>query len=119
MITLERGEIDPHVWLDPNNVIVWADNIAVGLIGLDPANASLHSDNASAYQQELRELDAWIEEYVDKITPGRRIVVSDHHVFGYFAERYGFTVVGAIIPAYSTLSEPSARLMDQRAAIWK
>jgi ABC-type Zn uptake system ZnuABC Zn-binding protein ZnuA len=108
-ITLEGGEIDPHVWLDPNNVIMWADNIAAALSRLDPINANQYSNNASAYQQELRELDAWIEEQVAKIHADRRILVSDHHVFGYFAKRYGFTFVGAIIPGYSTLAEPSAR----------
>lgn len=108
-LTLAGGEIDPHVWFDPNNVIVWVDNIAAVLSRLDPTNANQYRDNASSYQMELRELDTWIEEQVVKIPIERRIVVSDHLVFGYFAARYGFTLVGTIIPGYSTLAEPSAR----------
>lgn len=108
-IALESGEIDPHVWLDPNNLIVWADNIAAALSELDAANASLYRANAAAYQTELRTLDTWITVQIAQIPAGRRAMVSDHAVFGYFAARYGFELIGAIIPGYSTLAEPSAR----------
>jgi len=110
-ITFEGGEPDPHVWLDPNNVILWVDVIAATLGERDPANASQYRANAAAYQAELRDLDAWIKTQVTKLPIERRLLVSDHQVFGYFAARYGFEIVGAIIPGISTLAEPSARQM--------
>jgi len=50
---------------------------------------------------------------VDQIPVAQRQLVTDHLVFGYFADRYGFQQVGAIIPGFSTLSEPSAQELAQ------
>ena len=54
-------------------------------------------------------MDAWIREQVAQIPPQNRKLVTDHLLFGYFAERYGFEQVGAIIPAYSTAAQPTAQ----------
>jgi len=104
---------DPHTWMDPNNVIIWVDNIASELCKLDPANASYYLANAQAYQQKLRDLDAWIRTQVAQIPAENRKLVTDHLVFGYFSDRYGFTQVGAIIPGFSSLAEPSAQDIAQ------
>ena len=46
------------------------------------------------------------------------MLITDHDAFGYFADHYGFQIVGAIIPSYSTLSEPSAaELANMETAI--
>jgi len=100
---------DPHVWFDPTNVMVWASNIAAALSELDPPNASLFAANAAAYQSQLAELDAWIFEQVQQIPAGQRVLVSDHAVFGYFGQRYGFELAGAVVPGFSTLAEPAAQ----------
>ena len=103
------GEIDPHVWFNPLNVIVWVHNIERTLCILDPANAEVYKANARQYEEALRELDVWIAEQVASIPPSRRKLVTDHAAFGYFAERYGFEQIGAIFPGFSTASEPSAQ----------
>jgi len=100
---------DPHTWVDPNLVKVWVENIRAELTKLDPANAGAFQANAAAYLVELDNLDAWIREQVALIPEANRKIVTDHQVFGYFAERYGFEQVGAIIPGYSTLAAPSAQ----------
>lgn len=102
-------EVDPHVWFDPNNVIVWTQNIEQGLSELDPGNAQVYSTNAEAYRFELQELHAWINQQVVQIPEDNRKLVTDHEVFGYFAERYGFEQVGAVIPSFSAGAEPSAQ----------
>jgi ABC-type Zn uptake system ZnuABC Zn-binding protein ZnuA len=107
----EHEEGDPHVWTDPTNVILWVNNIEEALSEIDPANAKVYRDNAEQYRQQLRELDTWILEQVDLIPQENRKLVTDHTVFTYFANRYGFEQVGAIIPGYSTLSQPSAQEM--------
>jgi len=105
----EAGTADPHVWLDPTNVMVWVENARAALTRLDPGGADHYAANAAAYQAELEELDAWIRSEVERIPSENRELVTDHDNLGYFAARYGFTVVGAVIPAYSTLAQPSAQ----------
>lgn len=105
----EEGGIDPHTWTDPNNVMIWVENIARALIELNPEQADSINANAAAYKRELTALDAWIRAQVAEIPESDREIVTDHTLFGYFAERYGFRQVGAIVPGYSTLAEPSAQ----------
>lgn len=100
---------DPHVWTDPNNVILWTRAISAALIELDPGNTEVYRANAEAYQEQLIDLDAWIREQVKQVPPANRNIVTDHLSLVYFTNRYGFTQTGAIIPGYSTLSEPSAQ----------
>ena len=108
----QNGEImDPHAWLDPNNVIVYADNIREGLTQLDPDGAEIYQANTSAYIDQLAELDAWINGQVAQIQPQHRVLVTNHESLGYFAERYGFRLVGAVIPSFSSDASPSAQQM--------
>jgi ABC-type Zn uptake system ZnuABC Zn-binding protein ZnuA len=100
---------DPHTWTDPNNVMVWAQNIEDALSNLDPTNGEAYRVNAEAYRAELQELDAWIREQVAQIPEKDRQIVTDHTILGYLADRYGFVQVGAIVPGYSSLAEPSAK----------
>lgn len=100
---------DPHVWLDPANVIVWTENIAAALSARDPAGSGTYQANAAAYIAELKALDEWIRSETARIPQEKRLIVTDHMLFNYFAEKYGFTVVGALIPSYSSLAQPSAQ----------
>lgn len=104
---------DPHTWMDPNNVIVWSQVIADALTQSDPANKDVYQANAKVLQADLEELDSWVRQQVGQIPLDQRQLVTDHLVFGYFADRYGFQQVGAIIPGFSTLSEPSAQELAQ------
>jgi ABC-type Zn uptake system ZnuABC Zn-binding protein ZnuA len=104
---------DPHVWLDPNNVIVYVENIREGLMQFDPDGAEIYDANANAYIDQLTELDAWINGQVAQIEPQRRVLVTNHETLRYFAERYGFIVVGAVIPSSSSDSSPSAQQLAE------
>lgn len=109
----EHGEFDPHVWFDPGNVRIWAQNIAQALSSLDAAHAGTYAANAAAYQTRLQELDSWIQSEVAHIPPARRMLVTDHDALGYFAQRYGFELVGAVIPSFSAAAAPSAQELAQ------
>ena len=100
---------DPHVWFDPNNIIIWTENIAFALAEKDPQNADTYLENAAAYREELKELDGWIRDQVALIPLENRELVTDHMVFGYFVEEYGFTQIGAVIPAQTTEAETSGQ----------
>jgi ABC-type Zn uptake system ZnuABC Zn-binding protein ZnuA len=107
----EGMRYDPHTWMDPNNVIIWTENIERALSEADPEHADAYHARAEAYRQQLRELDAWIKAQIEPLLPLK--VVTDHKVFGYFARRYGIEQVGAIIPAYSAMAQPSAQELAQ------
>lgn len=100
---------DPHTWMDPNNVILWAENIAAALSAADPQHAADYQANAAAYIAELRDLDAWIRAEVAQVPAESRLLVTDHGVFSYFADEYGFTQVGTITGSFSTNASPSAQ----------
>ena len=100
---------DPHTWTDPNNVIIWVENIESALSSADPSNAETYAKNAAAYTNQLEEIDAWIREQVAQIPEENRKIVTDHRLLGYYVDEYGLEQVGAIVPGYSSLSEPSAQ----------
>ncbi len=104
---------DPHTYTDPNNVLVWVENIRAALTELQPDKAAEFKTNADRYSAELRDLDTWIRAQVETVPAENRILVTDHLVYGYFAERYGFTQVGAVIPGFSTDAAPSAQELAQ------
>lgn len=112
----EHG-LDPHMWLDPNHMIIYVENIREALTHLDPEGEAVYKTNAEAYAAELHDLDSWIREQVGQIPAEKRLLVTNHEAFGYFAERYGFTVVGTVVESFSSNASPSARqlagLIDQ------
>lgn len=101
--------LDPHVWFDPNNVILWVENISRVLAEEDPEHAGIFRERAEVYRRQLNELDSWIRVQVDQIPPGNRKLVTDHTSFGYFAREYGFELIGAVIPAPTTEAETSGK----------
>ncbi len=107
----EQGDesVDPHFWLDPNLAARYAENIRAGLIQIDPQGEQVYTQNTTAYLAKLNELDVWIQAQVAQIPVERRILVTNHESLGYFADRYGFTIIGAILPGQSTSASPSAR----------
>ncbi len=113
----DHGENDPHFWLDPVLAIKYVENIRDALSAADPAGATTYTANAEQYIADLKALDAWIVEQVQAIPPERRLLVTNHESFGYFADRYGFTVLGAVVPSVSSAASPSAeqlaRLVDK------
>jgi len=105
----EHVDVDPHTWTDPNNVMIWVVNITRVLVERDRENKASYEANADKYQAELTALDAWIREVVAQVPMETRKLVTDHTLFSYFADEYGFEQVGALIPGFSTLSEPTAQ----------
>jgi ABC-type Zn uptake system ZnuABC Zn-binding protein ZnuA len=104
-------EIDPHFWLDPNLVLVYLEKIYQGLVSIDKEGESVYQNNKNAYRQLIIQLDEWIVNKVKEIPEERRLLVTNHESLGYFADRYGFTIVGTIIPSVSTGAAPSSQQM--------
>lgn len=105
--------IDPHFWLDPTKTITYVQNIRDGFIQADPAGADTYIKNAGAYIQKLNALDAQVRRLVDTLPPVQRKLVTDHDTFGYFADRYGFEIVGTLIPSFTTADSSTAQQLAQ------
>jgi zinc/manganese transport system substrate-binding protein len=112
----EPGSLDPHVWLDPVRMAEAARLIAAELDALD--DSVDWGARAESYAAALAEVDDRITEILSVVPPGERTLVTNHDALGYFAARYGFEVVGTVIPGGATLAEPSsAELADLVAEI--
>ncbi len=103
------GSCDPHVWNDPVNVGLWTLMIRDALIARDPAQADTFTRNAAAYLDELAVTHQQIIDIVARIPDDHRYIVTNHLTLGYWAARYGLTVIGAVIPSGSTAAEPSSQ----------
>ena len=111
----EEGEPDPHLLLDPNFAIRYAKVIFVTLAEHDPDNRDYYESNFNEYTARLVALDEAIQAATATIPESNRRLLTYHDSFGYFAIRYGYTVIGAIQP--NDTSQPSAKevaaLIDQ------
>jgi ABC-type Zn uptake system ZnuABC Zn-binding protein ZnuA len=115
---LESSETDPHFWLDPVLVKSYVATIRDAFAKADPNGAAEYEANAAAYTAQLDELNAWIESQVALVPAANRKLAMNHASHGYFADRYGFSVVGTVIPSVGTGETPTAKqLSDLTAAI--
>jgi ABC-type Zn uptake system ZnuABC Zn-binding protein ZnuA len=106
----EHGQFDPHVWHNVANAIVIVENIRDALVAADPANAATYEANAAAKIDDLKALDAWVREQVSTLPEDRRKLVTSHDTFGYFADAYGFQILGTALGSISTeAGDPSAQ----------
>ncbi|NWG19278.1 MAG: zinc ABC transporter substrate-binding protein [Chloroflexi bacterium] len=104
-----HDEGDPHFWLDPARVITYVENIRDGLIAADPPGAETYRANAERYIAQLNDLDRAIAADVAQIPAADRQLVTNHESFGYYADRYGFRIIGTIVPSVSSGASPSAQ----------
>ena len=104
-----HGGLDPHAWNDPANVLVYVDNIVRGLSQVDPEHANLYQQNAARYKAQLQKLDADYRARFAQLPAERRRAITSHDAFGYLAQAYQLTLIGA--QGLSTESEPSAAMI--------
>ena len=116
----DDGEANPHFWLDPTLVRDhYVPRIAAALADVDPANAAAYDANAAAYAAELDALDAELQAKVDSLPAADRKLVTFHDAFPYFAQHFGFELVGVILENVGqepTASELAALVEEVRDA---
>lgn len=81
---------DPHAWFSPKNVAVYVNNIVKGLIQFDPGGKEEYEARATLFLQQLRVLDSWVRQQVNRIPTQRRILVTTHDAFNYFCTEFKF-----------------------------
>jgi ABC-type Zn uptake system ZnuABC Zn-binding protein ZnuA len=104
---------DPHLWMDPRNVLAYVETIRSALSGLYPAYAGDFSRNAAAYSKELAALDGRIRAVLSRLPEGRRVLLTNHDALGHFAAAYGFKVIGTVLEGTSSESAPSAKALSR------
>ena len=107
---------DPHWWQDPRRAERAVAVIGAALAKADPAGAAGYRQRAGAYEKDLRTLDASVARCIGEVPAAQRKLVTTHDALGYYARRYGLTVVGTVIPALTTQAQASsgdlAKLVD-------
>ncbi|GAA4661874.1 zinc ABC transporter substrate-binding protein AztC [Streptomyces chumphonensis] len=105
----QEGQPDPHFWTDPDRMRratgLIAEHVVEHVGGVDAAAIRA---NAERYDESLEDLTRWMTRSFARIPEDRRALVTNHHVFGYLADRFGFRVLGAVIPSGTTLASPSS-----------
>ena len=99
-----HGSEDPHVWFDPIRVAEALPALSQALATQAGLDAAALDDCVAAYRSELIALDAEVEDILAPLHPEDRLLVTNHDALGYFADRYGFQVIGTVIPSGSTLA---------------
>lgn len=108
---------DPHFFTDPSRMSDAVDHLGGCISRAAPELAETDfSRNAADYAAELRNLDAEIEETLAVIPTPERVLVTNHEVFDYFADRYDFEVLGTIIPSVSSQAQADAGSLNELAA---
>ena len=106
---------DPHIWFDPTRVSVAVGPLAEELVAVGVDEDAVVRCLGDA-RRMLAELDADIEATLAPIEPADRLLVTNHDSLVYFADRYGFEIVGTIIPAASTMAETNPAQLEELAA---
>lgn len=104
-----HSDFDPHVWLNPNNVILMVERIGEVLSKVDSPNKAFYMKNTAGYKKELSLLNKWILQKIEVLPLSKRKLVTNHDNFSYFAKEYGFDSVGNVLGSASTeTGDPSA-----------
>ncbi|MEP1122354.1 MAG: metal ABC transporter substrate-binding protein [Ilumatobacter sp.] len=103
-----EGGQDPHLWTDPTRIAAAVAALEPVVAGLSGVDAEAVATSFDGYLDDLGALDASMQETLAVVPATQRILVTNHEVFGYFADRYDFDVIGTIIPSLTTSAESSA-----------
>ncbi len=107
---------DPHFFTDPARMAVAADGILDFLVdNLDGVDTAALTESGEAYIAELEAIDAEIESTLARLSEDQRVLITNHEVYGYFADRYDFEVVGVVIPGGSTSDSVDAQALAELA----
>jgi ABC-type Zn uptake system ZnuABC Zn-binding protein ZnuA len=87
-----KNAYDPHAWMDGFYGQLYIENITKALQDMDPENKTFYAKNAEKYINELKDLHQYIENEIEKIPKGSRILITSHDAFSYYGDRYGIQV---------------------------
>lgn len=111
----DEGKPNPHLWTDPEKAKGYARHIAETMGEVDPDNAEAYESNRKAFDDIVDGLDEALRTSLDTVPAENRKLVTYHDAYAYWAQTYGWTVIGAVQP--EDFGDPSPRtvadLIDQ------
>jgi len=109
LLKFQNGEYDPHVWLNPMNMIKIASKIKDALSSIDKRNAQYYQKNFENLSSRLMELD---EKYQRELKARKRnTILVSHAAFGYLCDRYSLQQIA--VTGISPHSEPNPKTLAQ------
>lgn len=106
---------DPHVWFDPVLVAAALPDLASTLTDEAGLDEGTIEGCVADYERQLEAIHAEIESIVATVPAESRLLVTNHDSLGYFAGRYGFEVIGTVIPTPSGLGETNPAALEELA----
>jgi len=115
----EDGKPNPHLWTDPTYAEKYVDLVKDTLVEADPDNAATYRANHAAFVRKLQALADALRKDQVSVEPGRRLLLTYHDAYAYFARTFGWKVVGAVQPSSFEDPQPKelARIIDQVRAL--
>ncbi|WP_019220714.1 metal ABC transporter solute-binding protein, Zn/Mn family [Bartonella senegalensis] len=110
-----HSDVDPHAWQTIPNVEIYIKNITIAFCKIDQQSCASYRKNAESYMQKLKEKQEILKTKIATIPKDKRIIITSHDAFGYFAQEYGFTILapqGASTEAEATAADV-AKLIKQ------
>jgi ABC-type Zn uptake system ZnuABC Zn-binding protein ZnuA len=111
----KEGKPNPHLWTDPTWAVKYAAVIRDALTEVDPAGKSTYQDNYAKFEKQATALSDALRADQASLPADRRLLLTYHDAYAYFAKTYGWTVIGAIQP--KNFEDPTPRevaaLIDQ------
>jgi len=102
----DHGSLDPHFWFDMNRMATAAELIGAELTTATGDDA--YTTCAQATATQIRAAEGDVRALLESVPTDQRILVTDHEALGYLADVYGYEIAGTVIPAGTTLAEPSS-----------
>ena len=115
----DHGAEDPHVWFDPHRVAEALPVLAQALTADAGLDAAAVEACLTSYRAELEAVDAEVAAKVEQLPAESRKLVTNHDAFAYYAARYGFEVIGTVIPSLSSMAEANPAGLEELAEIIK
>jgi len=101
-----HGSLDPHFWFDMNRMATAAELIGAELTTV--TGDAAYTTCAATTATQIRAAESDVRATLESVPADKRILVTDHDALGYLADVYGYEIAGTVIPAGTTLAEPSS-----------
>jgi ABC-type Zn uptake system ZnuABC Zn-binding protein ZnuA len=111
----EDGKPNPHLWTDPTYAVKYAGVVRDTLVERDPDGAAAYAANHDAFVAKAQALSDALEADTATIPAGKKQLLTYHDAYAYFAQTYGWQVIGAVQPSNFEDPQPReiARIIDQ------
>lgn len=113
-----HGSLDPHVWFDMQRMATAATLMATEL-GVVTGEEATFETCGQQLSGEIVSAEAEVRAALESVPANQRVLVTDHEALGYLADQYGYEIAGTVIPAGTTLADPSSQDLANLASVMR